>query len=70
MSMLSVHNQPCSVGDAIMQITSKIAKAEPCVTDTQPLHKKLLGYLVMIINDVLPGIVGLDWLVFHDFCTL
>ena len=54
-----------------MPITSKIVKAGPCVTVTQPPHKNMPGYLVlMVTNDVLPGIVGLDWPVFHDFCTL
>ena len=54
-----------------MQITSKIVKSGPYVTVMQPPQIKELGYQVlMIVNVVLPGIVGLDWPVFRDFCTL
>ena len=51
-----------------MQITSKIVKAGPYATVTQPPQMKELGYQVlMIVNVVLPGIVGLE---FRNFCTL
>lgn len=69
--MLPVHNQPYSFGDDIMQITTKIVKPGLFVTVMQPPHKKMLGYLVLMIrNEVLPGIIGPDWLVFPDFYTL
>ena len=35
-----------------MQITSKIVRAGPYMTVTQPPHKKMLGYQVLMIVDV------------------
>jgi len=68
---LPVNNQLSSVTEDIMQTTSKMVKPGPCVTVTKPHHKKMLGYLVnMIVNDVLLGIVGLDWPAFLVFSPL